>query len=143
MPPNAKRKWSTWAPTIGLLVCVWALAVVSSRPPKPRASSSPLDQFSGLRAREVLERIVADGAPHPAGSVAGAAMQVRIASELGRLGLRAEVLESFACDALGTCSSVRNVFASLSARPGAPADKAVLLVAHYDSVLAGPGVSDN
>jgi hypothetical protein len=50
------------------------------------------------------------------------------------------VQSGFACDEYGTCATVNNVVARLD---GAEAGQSVLLAAHYDSVPAGPGASDD
>jgi len=60
--------------------------------------------------------------------------------ELRRLGYEPTVETAFACGHAGSCATVRNVVATL---PGSRNGKAVLLCAHYDSVGAGPGASDD
>src|SRR5690606_11536726 len=59
--------------------------------------------------------------------------------EFGQLGLQARVQRRFACGG-SACATVENLVAHL---PGTRPDNAVLLAAHYDSVAAGPGASDD
>ncbi len=78
--------------------------------------------------------------PRPVGSDGNARAREHIAGELRALGYSPAVQETFGCGRFGTCAWVKNVVArSEGRRPG----KAVLLMAHYDSVSAGPGASDN
>jgi hypothetical protein len=119
---------------------IFLLSLLGSQPPSPRPISAPDSEFSAGRARAVLERLVGDGIPHPTGSAANDAVRARILEELTKLGYAPEVQTGFACDEYGTCATVKNVVARLD---GAEAGQSVLLAAHYDSVPAGPGASDD
>ena len=116
-----------------------AAAVVASRlqPPAPVPADGPAAAFSAGRALELLGRIDPDGAPRPIGSAAHERARRVIVEELRRLGLAPEVQETFACGIYGTCATVRNVLA----RTGG--GRSVLLMAHYDTVPAGPGAGDD
>jgi hypothetical protein len=59
---------------------------------------------------------------------------------LTQLGYQPQVRGGFACDAYGTCAEVKNVVARLEGQEAGPA---VMVAAHYDSVPAGPGASDD
>jgi Peptidase family M28 len=134
---------------------IWAAIVVLSieglRPPMPKPSVVPATQFSADRALTVLSRIMGDGMAHPVGSVADEAVRDRIVGELKGLGYQPEVQTAFECGEYGTCATVHNVVSylegsgvSAAGSPDDPVGKpAVLLAAHYDSVAAGPGVSDD
>jgi hypothetical protein len=63
-----------------------------------------------------------------------------VLQEFRRLGYSPEVQEAFVCGEYGSCADVKNVLAHLPGREPGPA---VLLAAHYDSVPAGPGASDD
>ena len=117
------------------------LALVAGSTPRPLGSDAPAERFSAARALPVLERLLDDGAPHPIGTEANAAMRARVITELEALGLSVATQTEFACvtDFL-VCGEVVNVVTEL---PGAVDGPAVLLTAHYDSVGAGPGVSDD
>jgi peptidase M28-like protein len=119
---------------------IFLLSLLGSRPPSPKPISVPDSEFSAGRARVVLERLVGDGIPHPTGSAANDAVRARILEELTKLGYAPEVQTGFACDEYGTCATVKNVVARLD---GTEPGQSVLLAAHYDSVPAGPGASDD
>jgi hypothetical protein len=133
---------SGWGLTAALILLALALllAQLQSYPPAAKAKDVPLTEFSAGRAREVLRTLLGDGAPHPVGSPANAKVRERILTHLHWLGYAPEVQEGFACSAGGTCARVQNVLTRLAGRePG----KSVLLLAHYDSVPAGPGAADD
>jgi len=114
--------------------------VVLHRPPSPRPAGAPAGEFSAMRAREVLTRLAGDGRPHPVGSAADERVREAVVATLAGIGLQPHVEDGFACHWGGACGRVRNVVARLEgSEPGA----AVALAAHYDSVDAGPGVSDD
>ena len=119
---------------------VAAVAIVRMRPPRPRGEKTPAAEFSAARARRVLRAIAGDGRPHPEGSPEAAAVRDRVVAEFRLLGDAPEVRPGFACGRNGVCGTVENVVVT---RPGEAGRKAVLLSAHYDSVAAGPGASDD
>ncbi|MGH9748291.1 MAG: M20/M25/M40 family metallo-hydrolase, partial [Candidatus Acidiferrales bacterium] len=119
---------------------IFLLSLVGSRPPSAQPISAPDSEFSAGRARAILETLVGDGTPHPTGSAANDAVRARILEEFSKLGYAPEVQTGFACDEYGTCATVKNVVARLD---GSEPGQSVLLAAHYDSVPAGPGASDD
>jgi Peptidase family M28 len=127
-------------PTLAILAVIFFLSVAGLRPPAPLPASVPALQFSGDRAREVLGRLVGDGVPHPTGSAANGVVRGRVIAELIKLGYQPEVQTGFSCDDFGTCATVKNILARLD---GVESGASVLLAAHYDSVPAGPGASDD
>ncbi|HXN99765.1 MAG TPA: M28 family peptidase [Candidatus Acidoferrales bacterium] len=134
--PGARRV----LPTVAILAVIFFLSAAGLRPPAPQPASAPATQFSAERAREVLNHLVGDGIPHPTGSAANGVVRGRVIDELTKLGYQPEVQTGFSCDDFGTCATVKNILARLDgAEPGA----SVLLSAHYDSVPAGPGASDD
>ncbi|HLJ40607.1 MAG TPA: M28 family peptidase, partial [Candidatus Acidoferrales bacterium] len=120
-----------------LIIC---LTAIRSGPPAAKGADAPADEFSSARARIVLQKLVGDGVPHPVGSEQSAVVRARIVSELTQLGYRPRVQTGFACDMYGTCAEMKNVVARLDGQQPGPA---VMLSAHYDSVPAGPGASDD
>ncbi len=66
----------------------------------------------------------------------------RIVAELTKIGYQPQIQTAFACGDFGTCATVNNVLARLGGTDTSSSD-AVLLAAHYDSVPAGPGDSDD
>ncbi len=91
------------------------------------------------RAR-ILQQLVGDGVPHPVGSAADAVVRDKIVKILSDLGYQPQIQTGFACDEWGDCGAVKNVVARID---GSGIPGAVLLSAHYDSVPAGPGASDD
>lgn len=142
-----ERAGSARGLVVGLVLFALALLVVNLRlqPPAMRGADAPAAEFSGARAREVLRSLVGDGSPHPVGSPANDRVRETVLTELRRLGYAPQVQEGVACSLGATCADLRNVVARLEgANPGGnPAGKAVLLMAHYDSVPAGPGAGDD
>ena len=108
--------------------------------PDPAPDSAPADQFSAARAIATLHAVSVD-APHPIGMPAHDAVRDKLAAALRALDYAVEVQHAFACNAGATCSEVDNLIAR---RPGqAAGPRAVVVAAHYDSVPAGPGASDD
>ena len=120
------------------LVAGW-LGVAGTGAPPAAGHDAPATEFSAARAIDTLARILDDEAPHPTGSAANAAVRERIVAELQALGLEPEVRTRFSCSA-SACATVDNVLARV---PGASAEGALLLSAHYDSVPASPGAADD
>ncbi len=123
-----------------LLTAIFFLSFAALRLQAPKPSSAPQAQFSAVRARDILHQILGGDAPHPIGSAASQAVRTRILDQLARLGYKPQVQVGFACSEYGDCATVHNVVARLD---GSEPGSAVLLVAHYDSVPAAPGDSDD
>ncbi len=110
--------------------------------PEPLPASAPPAEFSSGRALEHIRAIAR--VPHPMGSPENAAVRDYLVEELTDLGLEPEVQRAKAARfAIGglVAGMPENVLARLEG--AADADKAFLLVAHYDSVPTGPGASDD
>jgi peptidase M28-like protein len=135
---ESESGWDTFVLTIALSAAVTAAAIWSHQP-QMRGDAGP-NVFSAVRAREVLRRLVGDGAPHPVGTPANDAVRARVIAEFARLGYEPTTQEAFLCGKGGACARVKNVLARM---PGTGGSKSVLLSAHYDSVPAGPGASDD
>ncbi|MBI4955340.1 MAG: M20/M25/M40 family metallo-hydrolase [Myxococcales bacterium] len=139
-PPRA---WRELRPVLWALAALAAVLWLSSArfaPPAPLGLDAPPERFSAGRAARILAEVLGDGAPHPVGSAAHAAVRDRITATLRTLGYAPELQTSFVCGGYGACAPVENVVAVLEGRePG----EAIVLAAHYDSVPAGPGASDD
>lgn len=122
------------------LILVLALALWRAQGPTPRPASAPENEFSAARARSISQSLLAEGIPHPVGSPANAVVRARIESRFRELGYETTVQRRFACNSNAICAMVENVIARA---PGAREGDVVLLTAHYDSVAAGPGASDD
>ena len=130
-------------PFLASLVLLAAIAAVASLrygPPAVPGAEADAHSFSASRASAMLQRLVGDGIPHPAGTQAAAKVRARIVDQLERTGYSPRVREGFGCSFYGACAGVANVVARRPGREGGPA---VLLASHYDSQPAGPGASDD
>ena len=121
----------------GLVFCFSLLAI---HPPSPKPASAPPTEFSAERARAIQSALTGDGIPHPIGSHQNEVVRQRIIDRFKQLGYDPQVQTAFDCDEFGTCGTVKNVLARLDGTESGPA---VLVAAHYDSVPAGPGASDD
>ena len=117
-----------------------AATLAAYRTPQPLASDAAPTAFSAARALEVLKDLVGDGVPHPLGSPADARVRDAIVRRLTALGYTTELQTGMACNDFGECGAPTNIVAT---RGQVTAKDAVMLAAHYDSVPAGPGASDD
>jgi hypothetical protein len=125
-----------------VLAAILALALAGLQPPAPKFADTPPGEFSAGRALDTLHRVLGSDQPHPIGTPAADAVRDRIVGELTQLGYQPQIQTAFACGDFGTCATVNNVLARLDGADTSSSD-AVLLAAHYDSVPAGPGDSDD
>jgi hypothetical protein len=124
----------------GVLAALTAFAQWRLGNPGAAPADAPLDEFSATRAIATLRAVSLD-APHPPGSPAHDVVRDRIAARLRALDYDVDIQRTFACSPAATCGTVENLIATI---PGQPqGKKRVLVVAHYDSVPAGPGASDD
>ena len=125
---------------LALVGIVFCLSLAATQPPAPKPSTASANEFSSQRARDVLFQLVGDDLPHPIGSPQNDVVRQRIVDQFTRLGYNPQVQIAFECDEYGTCGTVKNALARLE---GTQKGAAVVLAAHYDSVPAGPGASDD
>jgi len=125
---------------IVLVVVVVALAVIPIGAPRPRPATAPIGEFSSARALVILRQIAAE--PRPLGSPRARAARALICAQLARLGLRPHVQTAAIVSALSprVAGTVHNVVGRLEGRDPT---RAVLLMAHYDSVPSAPGAADD
>ncbi|MES1197033.1 MAG: M28 family peptidase [Pseudomonadota bacterium] len=112
--------------------------------PDPVRAHSGADQFDANTAHDRLARILGDGAPHPMDSANEDALRERLLTEIRALGYTPHVDTNFTCSATtdgtyASCGAVQNIWFGAGPKSG----PAVLAAAHYDSVPAGPGASDD
>lgn len=121
---------------------IYGLVYWSSQPPALQSVDDPQSPvFNGAGALEVLEELIGDGLPHPAGSPQNRIVRDRIIQILARHGYEAEVQRDFACSSLyPSCSPVENIIARFEGREDGPG---LFFLAHYDSQVAGPGAGDD
>jgi hypothetical protein len=130
--------------SLALVALALGLVVLRMQPPPPRDVDTPLDVFSAGRTMAILQDLLAEELPHPVGSAQNDVVMGRIIDHLAGLGYEVQIQETTACrDHPGRpsrCEQVKNVVTRL---PGQRDGPALLLLAHYDSVSAGPGASDD
>jgi Peptidase family M28 len=121
---------------LGLLV---VLGIWSKQPPAPVPSSAAPEVFSAERAMKHLPEIAS--VPHPIGSQANAQTRAYVVKTLESLGWETQrQVELGMSQEDGAVGFISNVVARLR---GTGDGKAVMLVAHYDSVPTGPGAADD
>ncbi len=128
----------------GIAALFWFAQVDWVARPDVKAADAPVSEFSAGRAENVLARILGPERPHPVSTEENAAVRSRILKELAALGIPATVHRGFGCNserAFGviTCASVNDILGEVKPGDG----KAIILLAHYDSVPAGPGAADD
>ncbi|MEO8911222.1 MAG: M28 family peptidase [Gemmatimonadaceae bacterium] len=122
-----------------LLLCAVSILRVA-RPPRALPASAPDILFSAERAMRHVEQIAQR--PHPMGTADHDRVRDYIVGQLSALGLQPRIQRA---TAIGTryqeAGQVQNILARL---PGSnPNGKAVLVMAHYDGVEAGPAAADD
>lgn len=130
----------------GLVALAFLQDIPSALPP---VDSHPgAHDFNAGRAIERLARVLGDETPHPADSPANDALRDRLIGEIEALGYAPQVRDDFTCWGKAkwrriACARVRNVVFRAGPEISDETGKAVMLVAHYDSVPAGPGAADD
>ena len=125
---------------LGLLfLCAISILRVA-QPARAVPATAPDTAFSAERAMRHVEQIAQR--PHPMGTADHNRVRDYIVGQLSALGLHPQIQQA---TAIGTryrqAGRVQNILARL---PGSdPNGKAVLVMAHYDGVEAGPAASDD
>jgi hypothetical protein len=133
------NRLSSWVVFVFLSVVVGVCALYEGTPAALPASS-PQDLFSVDRALAYLNAFAT--APHPIGASEHDRVRDYLVSQLTVLGVTPEVQRTTGVTPrYEVAGTVENIVARLKGTSGA-AD-AVALVAHYDSVPAGPGAGDD
>jgi hypothetical protein len=138
---NAGNLAWTWA--LGLFaLAMWFLCLWAGEPRAPATIPATGKQFSVANAERVLARILGPEKPHPVSTDENTAVRGRILQEFAALGIPARTYRAFTCrygfGGVG-CATVTDVIADVIPGRG----KAIAMLAHYDSVPAGPGASDD
>ena len=132
-----------WGPLVVLLAIVVFCGLLTGalgKLPRARDHRADPELFSAGRAMRSLEHILGSEGAHPAGSLAAERVRSNLAAELLRKGWQPEEhVQSIATEwATGT---VHNWTVEIEGKN--PEDGWIVLMAHTDSVAAGPGVSDD
>lgn len=127
---------------MALALALWlALSFVPRSRPSPAPSTAPAADFSADRAMEQVRAIAQK--PHPTGSAEHDRVRDYVEAELARQGLTPQLESGHAELSRGrfhAAAEVQNILARL---PGTANTRPVMLAAHYDSSMRGPGASDD
>ena len=133
--PPPPRPWLTWVYAACGACLTVAVAFWRLNPPAPSAAGQ--DSFQAQRALNANIRVIGHE-PHMVASSANQAVKERLVRELDEPS--PEIQRGMSCGRHGSCAQIENVIVRL---PGADPSREILLVAHYDSVAAGPGAGDD
>lgn len=127
-----------------LAVAIWFLCRYAGEPHSVRGLETAATEFSAVRANNTLARILGPERPHPAGTEENARVRARIVKEFASLGVEAKPYRAMGCNygnryGAIECATVTDLIAEVKKGEG----KAIVLLAHYDSVPAGPGAADD
>lgn len=122
-----------------VLLAVSAIGVL--KPPRPVAATASPSEFSAERAVAHVGTIAR--IPHPIGSAANDAVKEYLIAQLSALGLNPQVFP-----AIGVYKGTRNIVIGdtrdvIGRLPGTASSRALVLMAHYDSVYVAPGAADD
>jgi hypothetical protein len=125
-------------------VAIWLLCFYGQYRPAALGPGAPQTQFSAARADAALARLLGPERPHPAGTVENAAVHQRLLEEFARLGVKTDSLPAMSCYGeerfrAVTCASIADIIGEVAPGSG----PAIVLMAHMDSVAAGPGAGDD
>jgi hypothetical protein len=127
-----------------LAVALWFASKYDYAKPRVLGADAAATEFSSGRAYDTLGRLLGPEKPHPVSSDENAAVRARIQAEFAKLGIKTSTYTAFACNpwrgfSVVPCATVTDIVAEIAPGEG----KAIVLLAHYDSVPAGPGASDD
>lgn len=124
---------------------LWFLSNYESQPHWQNYAAKSATEFSATRAAATLGRILGPRQiPDPVSSDNNAAVRARIQKEFAAIGVKTTTYTAFTCNAWRgfsfiACATVTDIIADVVPGTG----KAIVMLAHYDSVPAGPGASDD
>lgn len=135
----------SWLEALTVLLTIAAtvaLALYQFVPPAVVPADAPATEFSAEHAMAHLEAIARE--PHPVGSPENARVRDYLIGQISAMGLRPEVQKTTVFqsnpDEASQAARVENILVRIE---GTEPSRAVLITAHYDSVVTGPGAGDN
>ena len=97
-----------------LTLLLFVFQFYSLQSPEAKPTSSPEDEFSGVRAYQILETLLSENKPHPVGSKLNKEVKKRIIVELNKLGVSFEEQRTWACGSrFNNCAPVENIIATI------------------------------
>lgn len=142
--------FNKWRCCFIVLIASLILAILGSTPPSSKSLDTPADQFASARAMKDVHII--SQAPHPTGSKENAVVREYLSKRLSEMGLTVTTttgqLDERSLTRLNkwsgenkTSQDFINIIGVLSGdKPNA---KALLLMAHHDTVWGSPGAADD
>ncbi len=127
--------------TFIFIVAIAVSALYDLQPPGPLPATAPDSLFSADRAAGYIRDIARE--PHPLGSAANLKVRGYIVRQLEAIGLHPQLDTAVATGSYHGIHYAARVVNIIAHIPGTAGTKAVALMAHYDSVPAGPGASDD
>ena len=127
-----------------IAAAIWLLCFYGQYRPQVLNANAPAAAFSAGRADAVLARLLGPERPHPTGSPEDAAVHARVQAEFARLGIQTDTLSTMSCYGEArwratSCAQVSDIIGEVAPGSG----PAIVLMAHMDSVAAGPGAGDD
>lgn len=127
-----------------LAIGFWFVGAYVDGMPAPKGADAPPADFAEGRARATLHRLLDPETPHPVSSPANAVVRARVVREFAALGVKTSIYTGTGCEGRArygffACGTANDILAEVAPGQG----KAIVLLAHYDSVPAGPGASDD
>ena len=129
---------------LAIIAVLGWLSVRLSFSPVQVVGDDNVGRFSAERAHAYVRALIPDNIPHPSGSEENLATRGRIIDAFSALNIDTSLEEEMVCRGLfgfsvNSCANVTNIIAPIKAGTGKP----IILMAHYDSVAAGPGAADD
>ena len=131
---------STIMAALVLVLIAW-IGLQHSMWPASQPTTGSASNFSAARAMVTVQRIARQ--PHPTGTTENAQVREYLLEQLRALGLKPQVQTTFAAMSSADGNSAGQVHNILFRIPGRERGKALLLMAHYDSVPNGYGAADD
>tara|TARA_B100001179_G_C18592476_1_gene405394 strand:+ start:34 stop:2277 length:2244 start_codon:yes stop_codon:yes gene_type:complete len=126
---------------IFLTFILFSLQHFLTQPPDAKGLDTPENQFSAVRAHNILKSLLRENMPHPVGSDLNRIIKERLKDELDKLGIQYQEQKAWACASrFASCAEVENLIAII---PGETNSPYLALMAHYDSVPMAPGAGDD
>jgi len=128
-----------------IAAAVWLIANTFNGLPAPLGLDAAATEFSAARADATLGRLLGPEVPHPVSTPANQAVRDRVRMEFAALGVQTNVYRALGCFdrrakfGVFFCGTTEDIVADVMPGTG----KAIILLAHYDSVPAGPGAADD
>ncbi|MGC2698300.1 MAG: M20/M25/M40 family metallo-hydrolase [Candidatus Angelobacter sp.] len=133
-----------WWPSLmvwAILAALVALAVLELKAPNPVPATAPAGEFSAAKA--LVQVQVISRTSHPLGSNANTAVREYLVAQLSALGMYPQVVQAVGINNGNRRLVIGNTHDIVGRLPGSANSRAIMLVAHYDSVSNGPGAGDD